>query len=375
MNRLKLEDKLDYIGGVLEDINTTLMGDTSNPIYGIRRSLNSTSTAWVRTNEAITLSANATKDGSEVSNDFDAIYPWSDIITVNILDNEVVAKFGDDAFSFDGSNGDVMTYIPPFYFKRWQDASNEYVQIAKHHFGGAMHIGGFYIGRYTTSDGIKSVSGVQSTVNHNIAWFRTESMKKGDKWCQLDWHYFVLQYLYLVEYADGNSQSRLGNGVVGDSAQHSSGELDSLGMRSGCLVNDNKHSVMYRGIENPFGNIWQFVDGICIKDWQTYVCYDHLNYENDKFTEPYKPLSYVNLNTDGSPKVLGCDNDNMLLGICTSIGTSSYGDYYWQNSGNRIVLCGGNWHNGTSAGFFSLLCNNASSNSSASIGSRLLKIR
>lgn len=31
----------------------------------------------------------------------------------------------------------------------------------------------------------------------------------------MNYHYFLLQMLYLVEYADYNSQSKLGNGIVG----------------------------------------------------------------------------------------------------------------------------------------------------------------
>ena len=47
-------------------------------------------TKWERIEDSVGLIANATKDGSEVENDFDNIYPWSDIITYNY--NDVVIR-------------------------------------------------------------------------------------------------------------------------------------------------------------------------------------------------------------------------------------------------------------------------------------------
>lgn len=76
-----------------------------------------------------------------------------------------------------------------------------------------------------------------------------------------------------------------------------SGQCDSLGMKSGCLNNDSKHAIIYRGIENIFGNIWQFVDGINIKENQSYVCTNPSEYVSDTFAAPYKELGYANSNT------------------------------------------------------------------------------
>ena len=49
--------------------------------------------------------------------------------------------------------------------------------------------------------------------------------------------------LYLVEYADYDSQSVLGKGVAENDGAITMGGTDSLGMKSGCLVNDGKHSM------------------------------------------------------------------------------------------------------------------------------------
>lgn len=354
------------------------MEQYTTKIYGVKRSLTSAESAWERTNDSIGLNANATHDGTAVQNDFDNLYPWSEIKTVNMADDGTInAEIGDANFKFDGSNGEVMTYIPPFYYSREQDASYEYIKISNRYFEGAKHSPEFYIGRYTTSSGVHSKSGVQSQVSQNITTFRTQATGKGTGWQQLDYHYFLLQLLYLVEYADYNSQSKLGNGVSSVSAQVNSGALDSLGMKSGCLANAGATSVIYRGIENIFSNIWQFVDGLNIKDNVAYICYKPSSYQVDTFDGDYSVIGYTNATSNGNPKTLGMDNNNPLIALPTSVGGSSTTymcDYYWQNTGNRIALVGGTWTYGAHDGLFCWNLYHDSGGSSASLGSRLLKI-
>ena len=65
-------------------------------------------------------------------------------------------------------------------------------------------------------------------------------------------------------------------------------------MKSGSIINDGKHSMIYRGIEDIFGNVWQVVDGINIKDNVTYINYNPATYAVDTFDGDYKALSYIN---------------------------------------------------------------------------------
>jgi len=353
--------------------STNLSAPKSTTIYGIKRELSSSSSTWTRTDGGVNKTANATHDGSSATNDFDSIYPWSEIKTVNLAnDGTVNAILGDSSFKWDGSNGEVMTYIPSFWYKRWQDSTYEYMQISQSEFSGASYSKGFYIGRYTTSSGAHSKSGVASQVSTNITNFRTQATAKGTGWQQMDYHYFLLQLLYLVEYADGNSQSKLGQGVCSVSAQVNSGALDSLGMKSGCLANVGATSVIYRGIENIFGNIWQFVDGLNIKDNVAYICYKPSSYQVDKFDGDYSAVGYTNANSNGNPNKMGYDSNNPMVALPVVVGTSVYGDYYWQNTGNRIARVGGFWAVGAFDGLFSWNLSDDSGNSVASIGSRLI---
>lgn len=454
--------------GNITTINNKLdnIASTRGHIYTIRRKIsNNTSAAWERLDDAVGLIANATKNGGTVQNDFDNLSPWKDIISFN-LDLETGKKkayYGDADFAFDGSNGDVYTHIPTFWIKIWQENDYWYISIADYNKADYKEIKEFDIARYLTGIGtdgkLHSYSGLAGADFKSIKQYRTLVQGLGSNYCLLDWRYFAIQCLYLVEYASFNSQSTLGNGcsamrhnngdvallaesntnriivntsagnsfVVGqqvrigsyDSASsviktitainsytegetnakeivfdgdpiasitltttiwtcvQSAGQCDSLGMKSGCLINDNKHNVIYRGIEGIHSNIFMFVDGINIKDCQAYICYDPAQYVSDKFEAPYEKLGYVNSKKEGWTKDLGFDINHPLIQLPTEIGAnSSTGttDYYWCSAtGNRVARVGGISSNGTNVGLWYWTLSNASSYAGWGCGARVLK--
>lgn len=87
--------------------------------YGVRWN-GTASTLCDRLGNAVGLVANAHHGTADyVQNDFDSIYPWSDIKTCNIdADGNVLAYLEEPSFARDGTNGDVMVEIPKFYYKR-----------------------------------------------------------------------------------------------------------------------------------------------------------------------------------------------------------------------------------------------------------------
>lgn len=442
--------------------------------YGIKRLItDNTLPTWTRIADAEGLTANATKNGTEVANDFDNLYPWSHIRKCNVdaATGQVLAYYGETGFQADGSNGEVMVKIPEFWWKRERlpdEFGNvyEYIYIADYARAGYKKSEEFFVGAYiistetTEGDTIiaHSRSGAIPKYNTTKANFRNYAKALGEGWQLMDYHYFLLQMLYLVEYAHYNSQSMLGNGIVGfntakaliaennvnriivssvgtglwvgkticigatdawnssvaadreitsiedyndgqvtgkaihfngdpvniavnnviwGSAQKT-GENDSLGNASGCLINDSYHSVNYRGIENIFGHMWQHIDGLNIKDYIAYICKDPASYENDKFDAPYEKIGYVNAETtDSYIKKLGLDEKHPEVALPTEIGASSSTgacDNYWCAEGNRIAYVGGSFGNIWSrAGFFAWLCNSTSSSANWVCGARLLK--
>ena len=429
-----VDARIEELEAEVDNIETT-----KGHVYGIRRKItNNSNSAWERIFDSVGKVANATKNGGTVQNDFDNLAPWSEIKTCNydLATGKVKAWIGDTNFKFDGTNGEVFTFIPKTYWKIYQENDYDYVLLADYPRAGFTEVDSFFIGRYNgsvVSDVLHTYSGLVPTTNKNITQFRTLARALGDKFSQLDWRYFVIQNLYLVEFANYNSQSMLGNGVmnrkylktlvaetntnraiIGSSSGYYVGQIirigtsdggtqvaderkitaiapyeedgitgfaitfdgaavniavdnfvctmaqlngqcDSLGMKSGCLNNDGYHSVIYRGIENLFANIWEFVDGLNIKDHVAYICKNHAEYVSDKFTDPYKPLGYTNCTANGNLKTLGLDVDEPFFRFPTEIGggSSTYMcDYYYQNTGNRVALVGGGFYYGTNGGLW-----------------------
>jgi prepilin-type N-terminal cleavage/methylation domain-containing protein len=373
-----------YQVGYKDGSNITVK-DESLITYGVRRKLNAISTEWERIEDSVGLYATAQVGTEEVLNDFDSIYPWSDIISYNYdtTTNQITAYYGDDNFKFDGSNGEVLTKIPEFYYKRYQDDTYEYVYISKNALEGYSKSEEFSIGRYTISGSsarVYSKSGVKPLVSTTITNFRTYARNLGTGFGIMDYHYFLIQLLYLVEYADYNSQAKLGLGYANASnkAAITSGGTDFLGMKSGSVDGTDTASVIYRGIEDIFGNVWQFIDGINIQNNQAYICYDQTQYDSDTFTGCYQKIGYVNASSDGFVSKLGYDLDNPLVAFPIEVNGNNFtgvSDNYMQNSGNKVALVGGRYiSGGLDAGLWYWALSEVSSFPYAHFGARLIKI-
>lgn len=436
-------------------------------LYGIKRKVNdNTSPAWERIGDSIGLVAKATKNGETVQNDFDSRYPWSEIISYNydVIKKKINAYYGDPTFKFDGTNGEVLTRIPEFYWKREIINGYEYIYIADYAIAGFNKSEEFSVGRYDAcidEDGkLHSYSGYSPSTNKNITQHRDAAKLLSDEFCMIDYRYFMLQMLYLVEYANYNSQSQLGNGIIGirynandkaiiaqertntiviatndyfkvgqqiaigttvdgvsickdrtitkiteyskdttegtaitfdgdpvniaigniiHACAQKEGGCDSLGMKSGCLANDSQHAVIYRGIENIFGNVFNWIDGLNIQNYQAYICRNPKEYISDKFEVPYIKLGYVNCNEkDMYIKKLGFDEKNPDIALPIEIGggagsSSGMCDFYYSSEGNRVALVGGHFFNGSNAGLWCWVCYLSSVTSYLTCGARLLK--
>lgn len=436
-------------------------------LYGIKRKVNdNTSPAWERIGDSIGLVAKATKNGETVQNDFDSRYPWSEIISYNydVIKKKINAYYGDPTFKFDGTNGEVLTRIPEFYWKREIINGYEYIYIADYAIAGFNKSEEFSVGRYDAcidEDGkLHSYSGYSPSTNKNITQHRDAAKLLSDEFCMIDYRYFMLQMLYLVEYANYNSQSQLGNGIIGirynandkaiiaqertntiviatndyfkvgqqiaigttvdgvsickdrtitkiteyskdttegtaitfdgdpvniaigniiHACAQKEGGCDSLGMKSGCLANDSQHAVIYRGIENIFGNVFNWIDGLNIQNYQAYICRNPKEYISDKFEVPYIKLGYVNCNEkDMYIKKLGFDEKNPDIALPIEIGggagsSSGMCDFYYSSEGNCVARVGGGFYSGSSAGLWCWPCYSSSVSSGLSCGARLLK--
>lgn len=344
-------------------------------IYGISRNVTSSSPAWARTDDAVGLTATASVGTSAGSSDFDNCAPWSGMTRETL------------------STGDVMVKIPKFWYRRYKEGDIEYIKIAdKATTGFTLHplfnhagveSDYAYVGAYKTSSNNKSVSGASPQVNQTRATFRTNAKAKGTGWSLIDIAAVsAIQMLCMVEFATTNAQAAIGRGYCdSNSAALSTGSCNNVANLTGRPAGtDGKTGVVYRGIEDFWGNVWEWVDGVNWNGGTYYVCNNPANYADDTATN-YTALSYKGATNWSSSYITteGLDtgnNPHVMLPSAAGSGSEStyYCDACWSSTGWRVFLHGGFWNGGSICGLFSASLYYSSSISYSYFGSRLLYI-
>ena len=144
-------------------------------------------------------------------------------------------------------------------------------------------------------------------------------------------------------------------------------------------IGDNtsgKYPCVYRGIESPFGDVWQFVDSVNINNHQAWVCKNADQYASNVFASPYEQLGYTNATANNYASEMGFDANHPFAEFPVGLSGGSatyYSDYYYQNTGARIAFFGGNWHDGAYAGISCWDLGSTSSVTSVVIGGRLVR--
>lgn len=219
--------------------------------------------------------------------------------------------------------------------------------------------------------------------------FRTIAAKRGLGWSQETVQAATAtELLFLIEYASFDMQSKIGAGVTtktddgATSMTEITGATTTLGNKSGQVINTNGYSVVaYRGEENPFGNIWKWIDGINVynkNEGSVYIA-DH-GFKDDTNAAPYSDAGITICGSNGYVSAFAYNEDFDWLFIASEVlGNSSLpvGDYFWQNkayNGYTVALLGGSWDYGSDAGGFYWYVDNASSSRYRTLGGRLLYV-
>ncbi len=357
--------------------------------YGVRWHKNQSSPALERLYDSADFTFSATDGATAGHSDFDDKPIYKDIKICNVVNREAVAYEGEAGFKRDGSNGDVMLEIPKFYYQVTDtadyrdfvisDASLDGFSVAPRHAPCTDYPNGLdkiYVGVYEASSGFKSISGAAPLVNLTRANFRAGFANRGTGYAQADWAtQFEIQILYLIETAHLNSQLVVGNGNVGNSVAINTGGSDSVsGMTGGADKASKSIAVKYRGLENLWGNVFEFRDGINFNDGLIYVCENPSRYTDDTDTN-YTKLAYSKIQTNGYISSLGLDASIPWAQLPTAIAGSDSTylcDYYYSNPDWRVAYVGGDWVSNFNAGLFYLNSYYGSSRYGSGIGSRLL---
>lgn len=201
------------------------------------------------------------------------------------------------------------------------------------------------------------------------------------------------QLLMIIELGTMNTQAAIGQGVVSipdtPNTENNSiitGGTSSLGNTTGMANGTSgKVSVAYRGMENPWGNIWKQVYGVNIwgngtmKGGVPYICKDY-NFAENKNTGNYESAGFTLSNTNGYISAMGYSEEyDWLFLPSETLGNNSLpvGDYLYITpnlNGYRNSLFGGSWDSGSYAGTFCWGSIAAVGYSSRTIGARLIYV-
>lgn len=252
--------------------------------------------------------------------------------------------------------------------------------------------------------GKKPISGKLSGVGNKVQ-FETMANNIGS-----GWHLNTIkaesanQLLMLIELGSFNTQAAIGQGVVSQSgasnASSLTGSTANLGNGTGQATEtiaesagtetvnttSGKLSISYRGVENPWGNIWKHTNGINL--WgdghmgsgQVFIC-DDFSFNESKHDGNYQSAGFTVSNGSGYVSAFGYGDEgyDWLFMPSETTGNSSLpvGDNFYCTpdlSGYRIVRLGGNWNISNTAGYFCLACTSSAGGYDYNINGRLLYI-
>lgn len=346
--------------------------------------------------ERIGLSRGLTRD------DFDNVFPYRAIRRCNVLQlpngSSRITYEGEKGFSLTGDSGNVFVEIPKHYVRRYRRHGHEHRYVSQTKLPGfdvdpafvedGRELANIYVSAYEAhiaNGKMMSISGVYPTADLTRPQYRRCARANGIGYGILDIRTLnMLQNLYLVEYADRDSQAAVGHGwgrihqptkrrlrctlpekgvnrivvsdwwaglaarmfvgsaiemvdyakhtvlvtgrtvvrvsrntpskgrtavyldgdpidtttdmVLGGAAQKT-GWADALPAPSGHTRHAGGrpspaylNAVRYRYIENLWGNVWHFIDGLNLSRGRAYVCNDMRHYASGVTTGPYKPI-------------------------------------------------------------------------------------
>lgn len=317
---------------------------------------------------------------SEITSDFDRCFPWCDM-------QEVVDE-----------QGNVFVRIPKFYSKVTKNANGTYKhQISGFRYDGfsTLFVDGkgneidyVLVGKYEASGLVyESLLEERQTclVNITLPKMREACMANGEGYQQYDFLIdAILKELFMIEFATTNSQAIMRGWTDGNSAALTTGHTDNVKTPSGSwntnhaegdtgCNTDGHHACKYRGIENPWGNVWKWCDGITFSSEKVYICLDPTKYVSENTAQPYNYVGNRPMSNGYCKKVEHFDKFP-LLGYTAEIGggeSTYYCDYYYQASGGTVLSVGGLWVDGSYAGLWCWLGSFSASYSSSGIGGRL----
>ena len=237
---------------------------------------------------------------------------------------------------------------------------------------------------YNTDGKLTSRPDTTSTGNQTIETFFNQAQTNGLNWGLIDYRaHKTIANLFCAKY--GNTNISTDNSSIPCSGgtrswDGSTGATVSLGNRDG----KSSKSSNFLGLEDCYYGKYEFVQGINIIDRQWIVYDGGLKVNTDLSGLTSAGYTNVRQIVASSSSNTAASSSNWITGIAhgeyadimptyVSGGsdTTYYADYYYQNTGNRVLLRSGDSVHGSYCGVFGSNAYGDSSLSSSTIGSRL----
>lgn len=342
-------------------------------IYGAEWSGNS-ETTWTRTDEAAGFSDPvAAVNNGDGSSPFDNLMPWAGMVIE------------------EDSTAGTLVAIPKYWYKWTRNGNAMKLQISD-----APQDGFFtspahadrgdgvgerdivYVGRYHCASNYKSQTGGQPKASITRAVARNQIHNLGSTYWQYDYAmYWTIMMLYLVEYANWNSQATIGYGGSPSNAMFNMGATDNMVYHTGTSAASRTTygSVQYRHIEGLWDNVYDWCDGIyfsganvyCIKNPASFSDTSGGTNVGTRATSSGWISGWTNPTADGFEYAL---YPNAVSGSETTYVC----DYCYYNASGVALCVGGSYYQYQYYGDFCLSGNSAASYQDVFIGCRLIKL-
>lgn len=306
------------------------------------------------------------------SSPFDDIMPWSGMVK-ETYDGNVVVKIPKFWYKIDKALDGTLSikianyaatgfYVSPAHRARGSESEHDYV----------------WIGRYHCDSNYKSTSGSVPKSNITRANARASCHNLGSEYWMLDFSMWItIWLLYIVEFANWDSQAMIGYNCGNSSSKQASGTTDSMPYHTGTIKSSRSTygvGVQYRYIEDPWGNVNDLCDGITFDQANIY-CYEDPAYYSDSYQSTGATLVGKRPTSGNFIQDFGVSAETGYEWFLypSSVGSSKKNvpdNCYYNSSG--VVLCVGSYYGQyTVHGLFHL---NGSTNAfgySGSVGVRL----
>lgn len=354
-------------------------GGGSGTIFGAEWA-GTSSPVWTRTDDAalFTDPVAAVNNGNG-SSPFDTIMPWAGMVR-------------------EERAGGTMVKIPKYWYKWTRDGAKMKLQItpdeataqANGFFTAPAHADRgdgagerdyVYIGAFHCASDYKSKTGVKPVGNKNRATFRSGIHNLGANIWQSDFAMFwTWAMLYLVEYANWNSQAVIGYGCGNGSSIENNGLCDAMTYHTGtnAASRTTYGHVRYRYIEGLWDNVMDWCDGIyfggtnkvsvyCIKNPANFSDSSNGTLVSTRATSQGYISGWTNPSATGYEYAL---YPNAISG-----SDSTYVcDYCFNSNTGAVLLIGGRYNQAQFLGAFCMNGYESDSNTYTYSGSRIMEL-